>query len=300
MIAFQDSQDASLAYNVEQEDGVIYAADLDTKLTLVIPPAILHPKICGPHTKSSKHPNSIYHSVSYWDFDTLTFKSKSFPVTADCVDARLDAEELQQDQIAIAHQYKDHEFTFTVRQILEKPEWYSKHFRLASHVQEYDAQPIPAAGGYCVGAWIGDGNSNGPVITNIDQEVLDEFQAYADREGLIFEKNADPKGIRYRIYRRKGRKTNDFTNILRDLGILNTKHVPELFIKNSKEVRLEFLAGIIDTDGHLSKSHGSRFRLNLFKRMKRHLMVSEGLSRVWACQCPKRSASRQSSTRETW
>ena len=38
-----------------------------------------------------------------------------------------------------------------------------------------------------------DGNSNGPVITYIDSEVLDEFKAYADREGLVFEKNADTK-----------------------------------------------------------------------------------------------------------
>lgn len=243
--------DASLLYNVEQEDGVVYAADLDTELTLVIPPAILRPKICGPHTKSAKHPNSKYHSVSYWDFDTLTTKSLSFPITGDCIDARLDAEELQQDQIRKAEQYRDHEFTVTVRELLEKPEWYSKNFRLASHVVEYEEQSVPFPP-YIAGAWTGDGHSNGPVITNIDQEVLDEFRKYADSIGVTFGRNSsDPEGISYRIYRRAGQKSNDFTDDLRDLNMLDNKHVPELFLKNSKNVRLEFLAGIIDTDGHL-------------------------------------------------
>ena len=244
--------DSNLLYNVEQEDGVVYAANMDTELTVVIPPAILRPKICGPHTKSSKHPNSKYHSVSYWDFATLKTKSLSFPVTSDCIDARLDAEEFQQDQIAIADQYRDHEFTFTVRQLLEKPEWYSKNFRLASHVAEYEEEPVPIPP-YIASAWIGDGNSDGPVITNIDQEVLDEFQKYADSIGVKFGRNSsDPDGISYRIYRKAGQKANDFLDYLRELDLLHNKHVPEIYIKNSKQVRLEFLAGIIDTDGHLS------------------------------------------------
>ena len=84
--------DANLAYDLEQDDGVSYAVDLDTELTLVIPPAILRPKLNGPHTKSPKFPDNIYHSVYYWDFDNLKFQSKSFRVTKDSNNARMKAE----------------------------------------------------------------------------------------------------------------------------------------------------------------------------------------------------------------
>ena len=120
-------------------------------------------------------------------------------------------------------------------------------------MQEFEEVPVPI-NPYVTGAWIGDGHSNAPVITNIDQEVLHEFQKYADSIGVKFGRNSsDPDGISYRIYRKAGQKANDFIDDLRDLNLLNNKHVPQIYIRNSKKVRLEFLAGIIDTDGHLSK-----------------------------------------------
>ena len=42
-------------------------------------------------------------------------------------------------------------------------------------------------------------------------------------------------------------------NSLRDLNILNNKHIPHIYKCNSRENRLKLLAGFIDADGHLSK-----------------------------------------------
>jgi hypothetical protein len=50
------------------------------------------------------------------------------------------------------------------------------------------------------------------------------------------------------------RRRNPITEILKSLGIFGAgrKRIPELYLKNSREVRLGVLAGIIDTDGSLS------------------------------------------------
>jgi hypothetical protein len=38
---------------------------------------------------------------------------------------------------------------------------------------------------------------------------------------------------------------------LKELGVIGNKHIPELYLQNSRDVRLKVLAGLIDTDGHL-------------------------------------------------
>lgn len=48
------------------------------------------------------------------------------------------------------------------------------------------------------------------------------------------------------------RKRNPVSEALKTLGVWGNKHVPDLYLKNSREVRLQVLAGIIDTDGHMA------------------------------------------------
>jgi hypothetical protein len=57
----------------------------------------------------------------------------------------------------------------------------------------------------------------------------------------------------------QNRLTNPFTDYLKQYNVLNEKHIPKEYIMNSREIRLKLLAGIIDTDGHLTKEqHGKR------------------------------------------
>jgi len=48
----------------------------------------------------------------------------------------------------------------------------------------------------------------------------------------------------------KSMKTNRFKVMLQECGVLNNKHIPLEYLCNSQAVRLEVLAGIIDTDGN--------------------------------------------------
>jgi hypothetical protein len=50
---------------------------------------------------------------------------------------------------------------------------------------------------------------------------------------------------------------------LKNYSLLNNKHIPIVYLKNSKDVRLELLAGLLDTDGYLEKgSHYSIIQKN--------------------------------------
>lgn len=47
-------------------------------------------------------------------------------------------------------------------------------------------------------------------------------------------------------------RINPMAQALRDLRVWNNKHIPKCYLENSRQARLELLAGIIDTDGHAS------------------------------------------------
>ena len=39
--------------------------------------------------------------------------------------------------------------------------------------------------------------------------------------------------------------------IFKELNLINNKHIPELYLKNSRKIRLELLAGLLDSDGSI-------------------------------------------------
>ena len=51
----------------------------------------------------------------------------------------------------------------------------------------------------------------------------------------------------------KGR-SNPFLNALSDLNLLSNKHIPKSYLINNTEVRKQVLAGLLDTDGYMTKS----------------------------------------------
>jgi predicted peroxiredoxin len=117
---------------------------------------------------------------------------------------------------------------------------------------------------YILGVWLGDGYSKHPrfiVNTNTDSEIGDAIQEYADTNNytLSINKRKDSKCVStYNLTDNEsinvGKKgtIHKFKKHLEDLDILNKKRIPECYFTSSKRQRLELLAGIIDTDGHLT------------------------------------------------
>jgi intein/homing endonuclease len=103
---------------------------------------------------------------------------------------------------------------------------------------------------YFLGLWLGDGTSATLNITNIDNEVIDFCKSYAEELNLSFNK-LEAK-YRYSITSKtKTKDQNTLLNSFNSYNLINNKHIPQIYKSNSKQVRLELLAGLIDTDGYL-------------------------------------------------
>lgn len=89
----------------------------------------------------------------------------------------------------------------------------------------------------------------------------------------------------------KQRSTCFLKQTLRNLGLIDIKHIPLIYMLNSEKIRMQVLAGIIDTDGNNGKT-GYRFSQSV-KREKlcrdiQDLSRSLGFRTTWKTQSPGR------------
>lgn len=109
---------------------------------------------------------------------------------------------------------------------------------------------------YFLGLWLGDGRSAGADITTNDPEIVDYLHTFAASLGLdcvTYDSNSS-RCPSYNVGRKVGTKgyhgKRGIINILRNLGVLDNKHIPSLYLRNDRPTRLALLAGLIDSDGH--------------------------------------------------
>jgi DNA gyrase/topoisomerase IV subunit B len=70
---------------------------------------------------------------------------------------------------------------------------------------------------------------------------------------------------------------NPWKELLKQNILFNNKHIPQQYILNSKEVRLQLLAGFIDTDGCIKYNKNSklpRVEISQSKRLRHHIIES--------------------------
>lgn len=141
---------------------------------------------------------------------------------------------------------------------------------------------------YIMGLWIGDGINNGMSFASNDTEILQYLLDWCTRNNLELVHDAPYK---YRVRRRgdkwkrlaigKGATSEEckvcsvkfheicdtpyepytdenvgdsphLVNILESYNLVRNKHIPIDYLMNSKDVRNKVLAGLIDSDGHVT------------------------------------------------
>jgi hypothetical protein len=91
---------------------------------------------------------------------------------------------------------------------------------------------------YILGVWLGDGNSGDGRVTTTDDAIVVSFaEEYAIRKA---------GSNNWRAY--------CLRSALREIGVLNNKHIPEQYLRASKDQRLALLQGLMDSDGTASKT----------------------------------------------
>ena len=108
--------------------------------------------------------------------------------------------------------------------------------------------PIPP---YTLGCWLGDGDSDGLRITIGDQDI--ELINHLENDGIkVGDKHREG---RYQLswpsdYR--GMQSDSLAGEFRHLQLINDKHIPKVYLRASRQQRLELLQGLMDTDGTIA------------------------------------------------
>lgn len=105
---------------------------------------------------------------------------------------------------------------------------------------------------YIFGLWLGDGHSSSATLTSADDKIVAEWYAFADSRKLRVTKQ-EIKNNKASSYFVVGSEysENTFLKDLRQLGVYNNKHIPEIYLTASRKQRMGLLAGLIDSDGGL-------------------------------------------------
>lgn len=145
---------------------------------------------------------------------------------------------------------------------------------------DYPHTPLPCDP-YWLGLWLGDGNSRGVSITTSDDEIVAYLEDYAKSLRMQCSEYAERgECSSYAITNGRqngGRDKNPLLEALRSLNLPKNKHIPQELQINDRETRLQFLAGIVDTDGYKSDEPGKQ---NTCEIVTKYADLAEGLVRL--------------------
>jgi len=122
---------------------------------------------------------------------------------------------------------------------------------------------------YVLGCWLGKGRSDSGYIECTDNEILNEINL----SGYSVNKTPNigylSKSYNYKTENLIGGEEFNYIKIdllekqLKQLGLINNKHIPEDYLNSSYEQRLSLLQGLLDTDGYCLKNGKIEYYSNI-------------------------------------
>lgn len=107
---------------------------------------------------------------------------------------------------------------------------------------------------YFIGLWLGDGSTRTLSITTADKEVVDYLHVFAKRNSCnIRSERAGGISSTYHIIGIPRWHRHKMGVEFRALNLFENKHIPHVYKTASTQERLRLLAGLMDSDGSLSK-----------------------------------------------
>lgn len=128
-------------------------------------------------------------------------------------------------------------------------DWKQRHYLYRVGV-EYNSK-IVNLDPYMIGFWLGDGTSTTSEITNQDSTCINYFKNNLGQYNCYLQYK---QKYTYRINGINQKIGNHFLNYLKKYNLLNNKHIPDDYLINSRKIRLQVLAGLLDSDGSLNKN----------------------------------------------
>jgi ATP-dependent Lon protease len=163
-------------------------------------------------------------------------------------------------QIILGNRYlKDEIIDICIKDYLGLPNYIKECLKGYKVGLDFDEQPVDLEP-YALGCWLGDGTSKNFSITSIDEPIIKYFEEFAKKYNLKIKKGSGNNDITYSLTTGKmGGKSdrNILINKLTEYNLINNKHIPNQYKCNSRKIRLQLLAGLIDTDGYYNKVNNS-------------------------------------------
>ena len=146
----------------------------------------------------------------------------------------------------------------SVKDYLKKSAKWKSNYKGYKTAVEFPHKDVPLDP-YLFGLWLGDGSSRSSRICTPDEEVVDYLKQYAEKTGQFV--TVDKQKGKCPMYTITGGRSAEARKksvqaILRKTNVLNNKHIPQIYLINDKDTRLQLLAGLIDSDGYINKNSG--------------------------------------------
>ena len=231
------------------------------------------PKLCRNNYKSNTNFNIQWIENNEFKSKTFTFNQlkdneEQMKIEADSFFEKiLNSKETNNNIIEIA--VKDY------IQLSEKKKGFLKGYKVPIEFPEKELPIDP----YMIGYWLGDGTARDSCITSQDSTVLYYFSKNLSKYNLTLNYRSK---YTYGISGSGKVNGNLFLTTLKELNIINNKHIPFIYKCNSRENRLKLLAGLLDSDGHLNKeANGFEFTQKNEKLMDDVIYLARSLG--FAC-----------------
>ncbi len=151
-----------------------------------------------------------------------------------------------------------------MRDYLEKSDTFKHQRAMKASGFDFPEQPTPFIDPRVYGIWLGDGHTNAPRISvaHGDPLTVQYLYDWADRDGWILTKLSDGKKPRacddFSIQRpvRANRESNQFQDFMLSSMKDKVKFIRDEYLLGSKKVRMQVLAGLIDSDGYAAGACG--------------------------------------------
>jgi len=144
----------------------------------------------------------------------------------------------------------------SVDDYLTKAPWFQRKHQLFKAQPPGRSTNLPADP-YVVGAWLGDGTlqQGTPAITKNDEELLSYLENHARSLGLTPWRRTDPRtGCQTLFMTVRNSHPNPFRDAFRQcINKDGQKYIPDNYLLASIPQRWKLLAGLIDTDGYVTK-----------------------------------------------
>lgn len=147
---------------------------------------------------------------------------------------------------------------YTVDEFLALPQRVRQILRLVKVAVEFPESEVEVSP-YYTGVWLGDGCVQNGRISTIDPEIRQAVYDEAARFGMAVVQQETREGFcpQYALVNGRG-KEHTVMDFLRGYCYRGgEKRIPGSYLRNSRAIRLEVLAGIVDTDGSLHANAAS-------------------------------------------